>query len=133
MTYLTRAPNEFVARVIVAKLGSAGILSEIHGLCPAYPNLAAPEVWVEAEEYADAHELVTTDIDDGFAVDLRDQLDASDRGPGGAAVGAPTARLLGRLVLAAVALLLLGSFAVALPHSTWVRPPRLAPTQPSHP
>jgi hypothetical protein len=116
MVHLTDAANEFTARVLVAKLGSAGILAEVRGLCSPYPNLSAAHVWVEADEYADARELISADLDDELAVApslVADGLVAD----GLPAVPRPVAehRLL-RPVLLAVALLLLGSF--ALPRCT---------------
>jgi hypothetical protein len=102
MVFLTRAQTEFHARVLVAKLGSAGILSEVHGLCSPYPTLADAEVWVEAEEFADASELLSVDLDDVLAAD--DTAVPS--------LGVPD---ITRAALIAIALLLLGTFALALP------------------
>jgi len=97
MVPLTPVPTEFAGRVLVAKLGSAGILAEVRGTSQVYPSMfGRPEVWVEAEEEAEARELITTDTDDVLPAE-----------PGGVA-GART--LLGgpaRLVLALVALVLL--------------------------
>jgi hypothetical protein len=107
MVHLTDAENEFAARVLVAKLGSAGILAEVRGLCSPYPSLSTADVWVEAAEYADARELISADLDDEFAAE----------GPlvaprlGGLAHGMDQHRLL-RPVLLVVALLLVGSFAL---------------------
>jgi hypothetical protein len=93
MVPLTAVPTEFAGRVLVAKLGSAGIIAELRGTSGVYPSVFdRPEVWVEAEEEADARELITTDTDDAFE-----------------AVGAPGRPLFSgwaRLVLAAVALVL---------------------------
>src|SRR5579871_1153129 len=96
MVPLTAVPTEFAGRVLVAKLGSAGIIAEVRGISGVYPTVFdRPEVWVEANEEADARELITTDTDDAF--------DAT--GPAG-----PPARGLfagwARLALAAVALVL---------------------------
>jgi hypothetical protein len=65
MVPLAAVPSEFAGRVLVAKLGSAGILAEVRGVSPVYPSLLGePSVWVEAAELADARELITTDVDD---------------------------------------------------------------------
>jgi hypothetical protein len=93
MVPLTAVPTEFAGRVLVAKLGSAGIIAEVRGISGVYPSVFdRPEVWVEAEEEADARELITTDTDDAFE-----------------ASGAPARPLFSgwaRVVLAAVALVL---------------------------
>ena len=96
MVPLTSVPTEFAGRVLVAKLGSAGILAELRGVSGVYPSVVdRPEVWVEAEEEADARELIRADTDDAFDVD----------GPPG-----PPSRSLftgwGRLGLAAIAVVL---------------------------
>ena len=65
MVPLTSVPTEFAGRVLVAKLGSAGILAELRGISGVYPAMfGRPEVWVEATEEADARELITADTDD---------------------------------------------------------------------
>jgi len=97
MVPLTGADNEFEARVLVAKLGSAGILAEVRGVCSPYPVLGTAEVWVEEDEFHDARELITADLDDAFAAQ-----------PGPAF--SDTRRWL-RAALVAVSVLLLGSFA----------------------
>jgi len=79
MVPLISVPSEFSGRVLVAKLGSAGILAELRGVSRVYPALIGdPQVWVEAEELADARELITTDTDDVLAADAPDGAD----GPG---------------------------------------------------
>ena len=98
MVPLTAVPTEFAGRVLVAKLGSAGIIAEVRGISGVYPSVFdRPEVWVEANEEADARELITTDTDDAFDV----------TGPEGAS---PEARGVfagwARLALAAIALVL---------------------------
>lgn len=97
MVPLTEADNEFEARVLVAKLGSAGILAEVRGVCSPYPVLGSAEVWVEEDEWQDARELITADLDDVFAVQ-----------PGRAR---HDKRRWVRAAMVAVSLLLLGSFA----------------------
>jgi hypothetical protein len=107
MVQLVDEPSEFHARVIVAKLGSAGILAEVRGLSGPYPNLTQAQVWVDAEELADARELLGSGLDDEFAVlpdDERSSMQAWRYGRHG----------LIRPILVAMALLLLGSFAVGL-------------------
>ncbi|MHB8466688.1 MAG: hypothetical protein ACYDH6_02450 [Acidimicrobiales bacterium] len=65
MVPLIVVPDEFAGRVLVAKLGSAGILAEVRGVNHIYPSvLSQPEVWVEAGEFSDARELISTDVDD---------------------------------------------------------------------
>jgi hypothetical protein len=97
MVPLTAVPTEFAGRVLVAKLGSAGIIAEVRGISGVYPSVFdRPQVWVEAGEEADARELITADTDDSFDAD--------------AALAGHAPRPLfggwGRLVLAAVALVL---------------------------
>jgi hypothetical protein len=99
MVPLTEADNEFEARVLVAKLGSAGIIAEVRGVGSIYPILGSPEVWVEQQEWADARELITADLDDAFAAE-----------PAPAGHPSMATRWL-RPVLVAVSLLLLGSIA----------------------
>lgn len=68
MVPLAAVPSEFAGRVLVAKLGSAGIVAEVRGVSRIYPSLLGqPHVWVEADELADARELITTDVDDVLA------------------------------------------------------------------
>lgn len=97
MVPLTGADNEFEARVLVAKLGSAGILAEVRGVSIAYPVLGTAEVWVEEDEWQDARELITADLDDAFA-------------PHPGPARSNTHRWV-RAVLVAISLVLLGSFA----------------------
>ena len=67
MVPLTAVSSEFAGRVLVAKLGSAGILAELRGVSRVYPSLLGePHVWVEAEELSEARELITTDLEDAF-------------------------------------------------------------------
>jgi hypothetical protein len=96
MVPLTPVPTEFAGRVLVAKLGSAGILAEVRGASQVYPSMfGRPEVWVEAEEEAEARELITTDTDDALAADPG--AEPTHR----AVLGGPA-----RLVLAVVAVVL---------------------------
>jgi hypothetical protein len=101
MVPLTAVPTEFAGRVLVAKLGSAGILAELRGVSGVYPTVFdRPEVWVEAAEESEARELITTDTDD--------VLDTSDD-PDDPPSVTPVRELLGgwmRLVLAAIAVVL---------------------------
>ena len=68
MVPLVGAESEFEARVLVAKLGSAGIVAEVRGVSSAYPVLGEAEVWVEADELHDAQELIQADVEVEFAV-----------------------------------------------------------------
>jgi hypothetical protein len=102
MVPLTPVPTEFAGRVLVAKLGSAGILAEVRGTSQVYPSMfGRPEVWVEAEEEAEARELITTDTEDELP---------------SASPPEPVARTSiggrGRLVVAVVALVLLVGLSV---------------------
>ncbi len=107
MVPLTSVPSEFAGRVLVAKLGSAGIIAEVRGTSLVYPEvLGTPEVWVEAAELFEARELINADLDDEFAAAPDDRRPAGPLpGPG----GHPW-----RPVLVAVALVLLASFAVGV-------------------
>ena len=60
MVPLADADTEFEARVLVAKLGSAGIVAEVRGLCTPYPTLGTAQVWVEDSALDDARELIAT-------------------------------------------------------------------------
>ncbi|GAC1312725.1 MAG: hypothetical protein NVSMB12_03250 [Acidimicrobiales bacterium] len=102
MVPLAPVPSEFAGRVLVAKLGSAGIIAELRGVSRVYPTVFDnPEVWVEAGELADARELITADLDDELAADPPDA-----RRP---IVGA---RSPVRAVLVAVALVLLAALSI---------------------
>jgi len=104
MVPLTHAPSEFAGRVLVAKLGSAGIIAELRGVSRVYPGmLGTPEVWVEAEELSEARELISADVEDAFAAD------ATTAGSLRA-----DARHTLRPILVVVALLVLASFAVGI-------------------
>jgi hypothetical protein len=106
MVPLVPVPSEFAGRVIVAKLGSAGILAELRGVSQIYPTLVdTPMVWVEATELADARELVETDTDDVLAPEAG-PTEAQTR-PG---LAGPAARPL-RAILVVIALVLLASLA----------------------
>ncbi len=97
----TPVPSEFAGRVLVAKLGSAGIIAEVRGVSRVYPTvLGSPEVWVEAAELSEARELISTEVDDALEA-------APPPRP-----GVDRARLRPLLVL--VALVLLASFAVGI-------------------
>lgn len=62
MVYLTTATGSFHARVLVARLGSAGILTELRGepSC-TYPLGGAIEVFVEPDRAVDAHHILLAD------------------------------------------------------------------------
>ena len=105
MVPLTSVPSEFAGRVLVAKLGSAGILAELRGVSRVYPSLLGePHVWVEADELADARELITADLDDAYEIDRVFAAEAD------AAEGPRNPPRWVRSALAAVALILLVSF-----------------------
>jgi hypothetical protein len=133
MVPLVAVADEFTGRVLVAKLGSAGILAEVRGVGGPYPPLASAEVWVEETGIFDAQELITSGADvfpvfDAEPIDpddLDDPRHPDDRPPDrdGRPRRAPAAprrhqRRLFRAVLAAVALLLLASISF---------PPRCGP------
>lgn len=70
MVPLTPVPSEFAGRVLVAKLGSAGILAELRGVSRVYPSvLDDPTVWVEAAEWSEARELISVEVDDELEAD----------------------------------------------------------------
>jgi hypothetical protein len=97
MVPLTEVPSEFAGRIIVAKLGSAGIIAELRGVSRIYPTvLGQPLVWVEASEFNDARELIDADLDDALAPSGEDE--------------APVASSAMRAVLVVVAVVLLVSF-----------------------
>lgn len=101
MVPLAAVPSEFAGRVLVAKLGSAGILAEVRGVSGVYPEvLGSPEVWVEATEWSEAHELIS--VADALAADP----------PVGPAVE-PALRSV-RPLIALVALVVLASFVVGI-------------------
>lgn len=106
MVPLTRVASEFAGRVLVAKLGSAGIIAELRGISPVYPVvLEDPVVWVEASELSEARELITVDADD--------VLEAGPEQPGPAhRAGGPVRSV--RPLLALVALVVLASFVVGI-------------------
>jgi len=105
MVPLVPVPSEFAGRVIVAKLGSAGILAELRGVSQIYPTLVdTPMVWVEATELADARELVETDTDD-VLVPEAGPTETQTR-PGLAGLAGPL-----RAILVVIALLVLASLA----------------------
>ena len=110
MVPLTHVPSEFEGRVLVAKLGSAGILAELRGISQVYPAvLDEPAVWVEATEFNDARELIVADTDDAFAAAPDDD-------------GAPPLRRPG-VLLALVALVVLVSFAYGMRSCASQAPP----------
>jgi len=70
MVPLVAVPSDFAGRVLVAKLGSAGIVAEVRGVSRVYPTLLdAPQVWVEAAELTEAQELISTDLEDELSPD----------------------------------------------------------------
>lgn len=107
MVPLAPVESEFEGRVLVAKLGSAGIIAELRGVSQIYPTVFdAPEVWVESTEFADARELISADLGDELAADVVDPLDADPRG---AIIGA---RSPWRALFVVVSLLLLTGLAI---------------------
>jgi hypothetical protein len=100
MVPLTPVPSEFAGRVLVAKLGSAGIIAEVRGASRVYPVVAStPIVWVEETEVGEARELITADTDDVLPAAPDD--------------GTPRPSSL-RPIMVAVALLVLASFVVGM-------------------
>ncbi|HEY2427440.1 MAG TPA: hypothetical protein VGI06_00815 [Acidimicrobiales bacterium] len=107
MVPLVQVPSEFAGRVLVAKLGSAGIIAELRGVSRVYPTMfGTPVVWVEEGAAGEARELVTADTDDVLSADPDDSPRPSVAGP----VTAFHHPL--RPVIVAIALVLLASFAV---------------------
>lgn len=106
MVPLVGANTEFEARVLVAKLGSAGILAEVRGLSLPYPRLGTAEVWVEDSACDDARELIA-------AEEVFPTFAADDIEPESGGTHSPRARWWIRPLLVAVALLLIGSFGLA--------------------
>jgi hypothetical protein len=119
MVPLTPVPTEFAGRVLVAKLGSAGIIAELRGISQVYPAMfGRPEVWVEANEESEARELISTDTED-----VLDAAPGGETMPGGETTpgvettsGGDTMPGIGRrtplgsparVILAAIALVLL--------------------------
>jgi len=119
MVPLTHAPSEFAGRVLVAKLGSAGIIAELRGVSEVYPGMfGTPQVWVEAQELSEARELISADLDDAFP--------ATSAGPEPVrADGRHTLRPL----LVVVALLVLASFAVGIRSCGTSSPPATSHAQ----
>lgn len=106
MVPLAPVPTEFAGRVLVAKLGSAGIIAELRGVSGVYPTVFdSPQVWVEADELADARELISADLDEELAAD-----GAGD--PADARVPIVAARSPVRTLLVAVALVLLAALSI---------------------
>ena len=62
MVHLTSVHDEFHARLLVARLGSEGILTELRSaLGGPYPLLGEVGVYVEEQALASARELLATD------------------------------------------------------------------------
>lgn len=102
MVPLAPVPTEFAGRVLVAKLGSAGIIAELRGVSGVYPTVFdSPHVWVEAAELADARELISADVDDELAA-----------APSDARVPIVAARSPLRALLVAVAVVLLAALSI---------------------
>jgi hypothetical protein len=106
MVPLVQVPSEFAGRILVAKLGSAGIIAELRGVSRVYPTMfAMPVVWVEEDAAGEAHELIATDTEDVLAA----EPDDAGRRP---ALGRATALHHPlRPFMVVIALLLLASFA----------------------
>ena len=117
MVPLTAVPSEFAGRVIVAKLGSAGILAELRGVSLVYPTLLdEPHVWVEADEFAEARELIIADVDTVLPVDSWDETEEQpSRWP--------------RPAMAALALLILVSFGYGFHSCTAQNTPTVSHTR----
>ncbi len=126
MVPLVRVSSEFAGRVLVAKLGSAGIIAELRGVSRVYPALLGdPEVWVESTELGEAHELITAFPDDELAGELPDSdgtdaatadRGAARRGLGGHddALGAGSSgpRSIVKPLIVAVAVVVLASLSI---------------------
>ncbi len=74
MVHLVSVHDEFHARVIAARLGSDGILTELRGaLDGPYPTLGEVRVYVEEEALPAARELLLAD-------EVESAFDADDSG-----------------------------------------------------
>ncbi|MDQ1402331.1 MAG: hypothetical protein QOG03_647 [Actinomycetota bacterium] len=90
MVLLTTATGEFHARVLAARLGADGILTELTGVsCSPYPVLSRKiEVLVDEDDFDTARQLLLADeVDHIFELALDDDVlhtdDGSDRSAGG--------------------------------------------------
>jgi hypothetical protein len=107
MVHLRTVPDGFHARVIAARLGADGILTELRGAVGGPYPIGAVSVWVSSDDEPIARELL-----------LADELEAAYEDPpeGWEAVTTRRAVLFGwsaRQVVAAVALLIMVSAVVA--------------------
>jgi hypothetical protein len=77
MVPLTWLPDAFSARVIAARLGAAGLLSELRGSLDGPYPIGGVEVLVPAGELEEARELLLADdVESAFEADA-DDLDES--------------------------------------------------------
>jgi hypothetical protein len=84
MVLLTTATGEFHARVLAARLGADGILTEVVGAsCCPYPVLARKiEVLVDEDDFDTARQLLLADeVDHIFDVALDDDVLHTDGEP----------------------------------------------------
>jgi hypothetical protein len=106
MVHLRTVPDAFHARVIAARLGADGILTELRGAVGGPYPIGSVSVWVSVEDEPVASELLLADELEAAFDDVPDEWEVSRHRP----------VLLGwsaRRVLAAVALVLIVSAIMA--------------------
>jgi hypothetical protein len=106
MVHLRTVPDAFHARVIAARLGADGILTELRGAMGGPYPIGCVSVWVSVEDEPIATELLLVDELEAAYEDLPEGWEGSRRQP---LVFGWTARQL----VAAVALVLIVSAIVA--------------------
>ncbi len=106
MVHLTSVQGTFHGRVIAARLGAEGILTELRGAVDGlYPVIGRVDVWVAAAELDEARALLLADeVEAAFAEDA-----SVDGGRDDGARTAWLARRRARLVWALVAAIVLVS------------------------
>ena len=106
MVHLTSVHGTFHGRVIAARLGAEGILTELRGAVDGlYPVMGRVDVWVDANELDDARALLLADeVEAAFA-----EAAPEEAAPDEALRAAWMARRRARLVWALVAAIVLVS------------------------
>jgi hypothetical protein len=86
LVHLRTVPNAFHARVIAARLGADGIVTQLRGSLDGPYPLGSVSVWVGSDDLAVARELLLADeVEAVFADDVldADDLEDGDLGPSG--------------------------------------------------